>query len=260
MVSVVRLSTRYCLIGTLVGLLAPIALLLYGAAAPRLFDPILSSFVLAAGGVIAFAIVGHMIGQRDDHLLARNRELLELSQQLRVLSTIDALTSIHNRRSFDQQLAMELARTQRYGAPCSLVMIDLDRFKVANDRHGHLAGDEILRHVAAILDDEKRAGDLIARYGGEELAAILPHTEASAAGVWAERVRARIEAEPTNWQGVGLPVTASFGIAAAPPHETSPAALIAAADRALFVAKHQGRNTVVVAPGHGPTYKINRAA
>jgi diguanylate cyclase (GGDEF)-like protein len=241
-----RISTRYGLSGVLVGLLAPAALLLYGVASRQMFDPIWTSVALAAGGTVVFATVGVMIGRRDEILMTRNRELAILSDQLRALSTTDALTGLHNRRSFDERLDMELARTQRYGAPCALVMIDLDRFKSANDRHGHQAGDEILRHVSAILTSEKRAGDLIARYGGEELVAILPHTTGAEAFVWAERVRARFEREPTRWRGTALPVTASFGVAAAPPLEESPAGLVDAADRALYAAKQGGRNTVVV--------------
>jgi diguanylate cyclase (GGDEF)-like protein len=242
-----RLAARYGLVGASVGLIAPGALLLYGLASGQMFDPIWSSVALAAGGTIIFAIVGRMIGRRDDILLARNRELAELSERLRELSTTDALTGLHNRRSFDDRLDMELARTRRYGAPCALVMIDLDRFKATNDRHGHQAGDQILRHVAALLAAECRAGDLVARYGGEELAAILPHTTAAEAFTWAERVRARLEREPARWQDAALGVTASFGVAAAPPNDEGPSALVGAADRALYAAKQRGRNTVVVA-------------
>jgi two-component system cell cycle response regulator len=208
--------------------------------------------VLAAGGTVVFAVVGRMIGRRDEILLARNRELAEISDQLRALSRIDALTGIHNRRSFDERLEQELARTRRYDVPCSLVMIDLDLFKRANDRYGHQAGDEILRHVAALIDAEKRTGDLVARYGGEELAAILPHTEAEDAFVWAERVRARIEGEPTRWHEQEFVVTASFGVAAVPPCEGTADALVQAADRALYAAKRRGRNTVIVAGGSRP--------
>jgi diguanylate cyclase (GGDEF)-like protein len=98
-----------------------------------------------------------------------------------------------------------------------VVMIDLDHFKLVNDRHGHQAGDEVLRHVAALLEDESRGGDLIARFGGEELAAILPHTTAADAYAWADRVRARLEREPTMWAGAPINLTASFGVAAVPP-------------------------------------------
>jgi diguanylate cyclase (GGDEF)-like protein len=256
----VSISTRYGIAGALVGLLAPAALLVYGVATRQTFDPVWSSVALAMGGVVVFGVVGRIIGRRDELLLERNRELAKLSEQLRALSTIDALTGLHNRRSFDERLNMELARTQRYGAPCSLVMIDLDRFKTANDLHGHQAGDEVLRHVAAVLDAEKRAGDLVARYGGEELAAILPHTGATDAQTWAERVRTRIEAEPTRWRDGAIRITASFGIGSAPPDEESPAALIAATDRALYAAKRQGRNTVVVAERLHPVAMTARAS
>ena len=243
----VRLSTRYGLAGIFVGLLAPIAMLLYDIVVRPAHDPTWAFAVLAAGGLLVFPLVGRAIGRRDEILLAQNRELATLSEQMRALSTIDALTGINNRRNFDERLGVEMARARRHCIPCSLVMIDLDRFKVANDRHGHQAGDEILRHVAAILTEEKRAGDLVARYGGEELVAILTHTDAANARRWAERVRARIEAEPTLVQGRAIPMTASFGVAAASPLGTTPAELIEAADRALYAAKNQGRNTIVVA-------------
>jgi diguanylate cyclase (GGDEF)-like protein len=239
-----RLVTRYALFGVLVGMLAPTGLLAYALATRRGFESLWLAAALAAGGIIVFAIVGRMIGRRDELLLQRNDELVALSRELANLSTTDALTGLHNRRSFDDRLAMEMARTQRYDVPCALVMIDLDRFKAVNDRHGHPAGDEVLRHIAAVLDSEKRFGDMIARYGGEELAAILPHTAAADAAAWAERVRARLEGEPTRWRDGVISVTASFGVAAAPPQTASAAALIEGSDRALYAAKQRGGNAV----------------
>jgi diguanylate cyclase (GGDEF)-like protein len=243
----VKISNRYTLLGAAVGLLAPIGLLIHSAATGYRFDPFRLSLALAVGGIAIFAIVGRLIGHRDDLLVERNRDLATLSQRLHELSTIDALTDIQNRRSFDERLNMELDRTQRYGVPCALVMIDLDRFKAVNDRHGHLAGDQVLRHVAALLEAGKRSGDVIARYGGEELAAILPHTEATDAAAWAERARARIESEPTRFHGEAIVVTASFGVVSATLRAEDPARLIEAADRALYATKQRGGNAVTVA-------------
>ena len=97
-----------------------------------------------------------------------------------------------NRRALDERLEGELGRTRRYGTPLAAVMIDLDHFKKLNDRHGHAAGDAVLRQVARILDSEKRRGDIVARYGGEEFVAMLSHADAAAAQTWAERVRSRM--------------------------------------------------------------------
>jgi diguanylate cyclase (GGDEF)-like protein len=241
----VKLSTRYTLLGAAVGLLAPVGLFIHASAVGQTFDPFRLSLALAVGGTTIFAIVGRLIGQRDDLLVERNRDLAALSRRLHELSTIDALTEIQNRRSFDERLHMELDRTRRYGVPCALVMIDLDRFKIVNDRHGHLAGDEVLRHVAALLEAEKRSGDVIARYGGEELAAILPHTEAADAAAWAERARARIEDAPTRFHGEAIAITASFGVASASPLTNDGASLIEATDSALYAAKRRGGNAVV---------------
>jgi diguanylate cyclase (GGDEF)-like protein len=245
----VKLASRYALFGMLVGFVAPGGLLIYGLVGRGGFDPVWFSALLAAGGMIVFAIVGSMIGRRDEMLLRRNSELAALSDTLAALSTTDALTGLDNRRSFDDRLAMEMARVARYGVPCALVMIDLDRFKAVNDHHGHQAGDDVLRHVAALLTAEKRTGDMIARYGGEELAAILPHTNAADAAAWAERARARFEGEPTRWRDGAIPVTASFGIASAPAHAASGSALIEGSDQALYLAKQRGGNAVVVADG-----------
>jgi len=243
----VKISTRYMLLGAAAGLVAPVGLLLLAVATGHRIDPFRLSVALAVGGMAIFAIVGRLIGHRDDLLVQSNRELAALSNKLRELSTIDALTKIQNRRSFDERLNMELDRTRRYEVPCALVMIDLDRFKIVNDRHGHLAGDQVLQHVAALLEAGKRSGDLIARYGGEELAAILPHTEAADAAAWAERARARIESEATRFHGEAIVVTASFGVASASPRAEDPARLIEAADRALYATKQRGGNAVTLA-------------
>jgi diguanylate cyclase (GGDEF)-like protein len=228
-----RLSHRYTWLGALIGLSAPSALLVFALSTGRNPDLFWLSIVLAAGGTIVFALLGRMIGVRDEAL----EELCET----------DALTGLANRRSFDRRLDLELSRTRRYGVKSALVMIDLDHFKKLNDRFGHRAGDAVLRRVASILDTEKRAGDLVVRYGGEEFAAILSDTTIGEALSWAERARQRIAACRIPWAGSSLALTASFGIAGATSWAVTKERLIESADQTLYEAKRRGRNTVVVA-------------
>lgn len=199
---------------------------------------------LIAGGVLTFGTAGWMIGRRDDALEARNKELSRLSASLQALSVTDPLTGLANRRSLDERLAIEIAEANRYGTTLSLVMMDLDQFKQLNDRHGHLAGDSVLRAVANLLNEEKRRVDLVARYGGEEFLAVLPHTNAEAAAAWAERVRQRLAQTALAHEGALLHLTASFGVAQARPPDDTPERLIEATDMALYEAKRAGRNCV----------------
>jgi len=163
------------------------------------------------------------------------------------LSSLDSLTGVANRRTFDEALESEWRRAGRAGTPVSLVMLDLDWFKDFNDRHGHIAGDERLRVVARTLAATLgRAGDLLARYGGEEFVALLPGTVASDAAAVADRLRASIEALVPSG---GLErTTLSAGVATLIPRDDSPSSdLVEAADAALYRAKAQGRNRVVMA-------------
>lgn len=183
---------------------------------------------------------------------ARVRTHLELKRArdlLRNLSSVDGLTGIPNRRSFNELIEREWRRATRSGAPLSVLMMDVDHFKLFNDTYGHLAGDDCLRRVAGALSGAVgRGGDLLCRYGGEEFAAVLPDTNAAAAALVAERMRSAVEA-------LGLPhagsrtaaiVTTSLGAATLIPTEPgSTAELVACADRALYAAKHGGRNRVV---------------
>src|SRR5688500_18705042 len=143
-----RLSTRYLLLGMLTGVLASAGLFLYALLQGRSFDPWEMFAMTAAGGMLALGVAGWMIGRRDDELEGRNEELRQLSERLLGLSSTDSLTGIANRRTFDERLAVEVARANRYGTPLSLVMIDLDHFKELNDRFGHPVGDEVLKRVA----------------------------------------------------------------------------------------------------------------
>ncbi|UFN46953.1 diguanylate cyclase [Roseomonas sp. OT10] len=173
---------------------------------------------------------------------------------LETLASTDGLTGLTNRRGLDEALAREWSRAAREGRPLSLLLLDLDRFKVFNDTYGHPEGDECLRVAAdAIARSLRRPGDLAARYGGEEFAAILPDTAAPDALQVAEAVRAAVEA--AGMPHAGNPpwgvVTASLGVASAMPRpggaEAGVAGLVAAADAALYEAKRGGRNRVAAA-------------
>ena len=247
----VRNSVRFALIGISAGVIMPVGVVLYALFGGSDIDPIHLFAVMAAGGALALGLAGFLLGRKEDLLVAQNRSLRELSDRLQALSTTDALTGVPNRRALDERLEGELGRTRRYGTPLAAVMIDLDHFKKLNDRHGHPAGDAVLRQVARILDSEKRRGDIVARYGGEEFVALLSHADSAAAQTWAERVRSRLATTAIDLgDGQGLlRVTASFGVASAAGVGTPTAGeLLQAADRALYEAKAAGRNRVEVAP------------
>ncbi|AWV20119.1 GGDEF family protein (plasmid) [Roseomonas mucosa] len=188
-----------------------------------------------------------------DGAIAVLRDVTERKSQEALLQTLahtDGLTGLANRRSFDEWLEREWRRSAREALPLSLLLLDVDRFKPFNDTYGHQKGDECLRAVAeAVNGAARRSGDIVARYGGEELAVILPNTYALGAVSVAERIRAAVAAlelaHPAS-PPYGI-VTVSIGAATALPVPDSPigpAALIAAADGVLYAAQHGGRNRV----------------
>ena len=173
------------------------------------------------------------------------------------LATTDGLTRLFVRRYFDQRLLEEWRRCERYGHGFAVALVDLDDFKALNDRHGHHAGDRALHEVAVILRRCVREVDIVARYGGEELAVLLPRAKSAEAVAVAERVRAEIEALRLDVGGETVRLTASFGVAAHPEAGAdSPQALVRAADGALYEAKAAGKNRVVA---HGTEPRELRA-
>ena len=184
------------------------------------------------------------------HLLLRQMVLAleEANQKLERLSFLDGLTNIANRRRFDEFLHIEWRRAAREAAPLSVILADIDFFKAYNDTYGHEAGDEILKKVAgALAVTVNRPADLVARYGGEEFVVALPGTDAAGALVLAERLRAAVEALAVahSTSRAAAHVTISVGVATTIPERgAAPEALVAAADQALYEAKHDGRNRV----------------
>jgi len=178
----------------------------------------------------------------------KNTELEALNQQLRSLALVDGLTGVANRRRFDEVIDNEWRRCRRDAVPLALLMIDIDHFKTFNDRFGHQAGDECLKQVAKILSESfGRGSDLVARYGGEEFVCLMPETDLSGAMNKAELLRAAIAAHSIFHDAASPPstVTISIGATARIPDEGSQShSLIAAADDALYRAKHLGRNRV----------------
>lgn len=178
------------------------------------------------------------------------RQLEQANARLQRFSYLDGLTGIANRRRFDEYVAEEWRRGSRSGAPLGLILLDIDHFKAYNDTYGHAAGDEVLRRVAQRLSASvHRAEDLVARYGGEEFAVVLPGVTAEGARIVAERICTSVAALGIPHGATGRRVlTVSLGVAAVvPAWNASPAGLIAAADKALYQAKREGRNQVVQA-------------
>ncbi len=171
----------------------------------------------------------------------------QLFAEVERMATTDGLTDLVNHRHFQALLDERLAAARRYGKPLSFVLCDIDHFKSVNDGHGHPAGDAILRGIAALLAVQARETDIVARYGGEEFALVLPETDAAAAAVLAERIRAAVEARPFPIDRGTLRITLSLGIATFPDAADGKQPLIDRADAALYAAKRAGRNRWVAA-------------
>lgn len=225
---------------------------------------IINRSLVASMDELAGAAMRVAAGEREHHVQIRiprelvsvanafntmTDQILEQERSLANLAQTDGLTGLLNRREFDRILGDEVRRGERYGTPVSLIMIDVDHFKRFNDSHGHQCGDEALRTVARALAANVRESDRACRFGGEELAVILPASDSAAAQRVAERIRETIAAQqiPTP-AGGPVQVTASLGLSTAPESGNTPEALLAAADAALYRSKEAGRNRVTAAP------------
>jgi two-component system, cell cycle response regulator len=209
-------------------LVAPVVLLLQDAG-----GALRSVSVIACACAVLFAItLVRMVG-----LIADQRRL----------AGTDVLTGLRTRRYLESRLPIEISRARRSGGEVGLLIVDIDHFKSINDRFGHPAGDHALTEVAGRLRAAARSGDVLARYGGEEFALLSPGTGENDLEIVAERLRVRVGAEPVEVAPASAtPVTVSVGAASFPSHGGSPTDLVAVADRALYRAKAQGRDRVVI--------------
>jgi diguanylate cyclase (GGDEF)-like protein len=164
--------------------------------------------------------------------------------RLEELATTDGLTGCFNKRYFNDELKQRLQAAQRFGRKLSLIIVDLDHFKTVNDTYGHHTGDVVIQELGQVLRRLKRETDVVARFGGEEFCLLCEETTAEGALQLAERVRQELEHTAFETELGSLRVTASLGIATYPEHGKDKQALFAAADRALYAAKHNGRNQV----------------
>ena len=172
----------------------------------------------------------------------RQKYLLDL---LAKKAMIDGLTGLWNRIYFDQTLAAQLALFRRANYPCSVILADVDNFKLINDNFGHPTGDEALRAIAQILQSSCRIEDTVCRYGGEEFAILCPNTPAEKATILGERLREGISRLTMSYRRMPIPLTCSFGIA--DPATCGDRSVVEAADQALYRAKQEGRNRVICA-------------
>jgi diguanylate cyclase (GGDEF)-like protein/PAS domain S-box-containing protein len=198
-----------------------------------------------------YALMERRVAERTRDLERRNREMEDLltslehaRAELEQLSRHDPLTGLMNRREFDQRAANELRRALRRHSPTCIAMLDLDHFKLVNDRFGHTVGDRVLQRIAEILQANLRRDDVVARYGGEEFVVLLPETGLDESVAVIERVRSAVASEPWGELHEGLALTVSGGVAAHVENDMLEAS-IERADRSLYAAKRQGRNRVV---------------
>ncbi|HDL17955.1 MAG TPA: diguanylate cyclase [Bacteroidetes bacterium] len=184
-----------------------------------------------------------------DELVKKIYQLDQAKKRLQQLAITDGLTGLYNYRFFKEQLLHEINRAARHNLSLSLVMLDIDNFKIYNDANGHPAGDEVLRRIAKLLQNNIRKIDIAARYGGEEFVIILPEASPESARVVTEKIRRLVEEEPIpfeNKQPNGK-LTVSLGLATYPTEAEDGKQLVSTADQRLYKAKQSGRNQVVFA-------------
>lgn len=202
----------------------------------------LTDMPMVAAVDLAIAVAGASVARIAQRQRVQQRQLTE---RLRTLALIDGLTGCLNHRAFQGRLREGVERAQGANEQLALILADVDHFKLVNDAHGHPVGDLVLTSVAQLISGQLRCSDVVGRLGGEEFAVLLGGTRPEDAGVLAERLRAAVESGSKP-----IAVTISLGVCGLSGPELSATALLADADRALYAAKHGGRNRVAYAPAH----------
>lgn len=180
--------------------------------------------------------------EKNIELGGRTRELEHALEMLSAMATTDWLTELPNRRKFDETLTRMFHQSERFKEDVTLVLLDIDHFKLINDGHGHGAGDQVLRDIGAILQNDARKSDMPARLGGDEFGIILYHTNAAEAEMFVKKFMASVRAHEFSYEGTRLQVTLSIGIAQYSSSAGTTQGLYYAADKALYLAKNSGRD------------------
>lgn len=188
----------------------------------------------------------------NSKLRERTRELEKTLALVEELAVTDSLTKLANRRSFDERLNELFSRSQRYNEPMCVVLLDIDHFKEVNDRHGHAAGDCVLRALSELIAARTRESDIAARLGGDEFGILLYRTRMEEARLFTEELTALISEQPYSCDGIDIAISVSTGVALSTQlPEASTASLMVCADQALYEAKRRGRNQTVCYPFSG---------
>jgi two-component system, sensor histidine kinase LadS len=196
-----------------------------------------SLYLVKAGAALELVLLSLALADRINAMKVERALLQELA-------TVDEKTRVANFRALESALVQEIRRSLRYRRPVSLIMVDVDDFKRINDEHGHKAGDEVLRSTARALRENCRDVDVVARFGGDEFAVVLPETPLSRGIETAAKLRAIVAETPVRHNGVDIRVTISLGVASVPSHARDRNGLVEAADKALYLAKETGKDRV----------------
>jgi diguanylate cyclase (GGDEF)-like protein len=215
---------------------APSSLLFAPVSGTRQLVPWLILGLLALVGALALALLVRYVNGRA--------ELAALNLELEYISRTDPVTGLYNRRHLDEHFGLASSAARRHHQPLSILVIDIDHFKIVNDTYGHDTGDVVLRAVAERMQGHFRAEDILGRWGGEEFLAVLPMTDLPGAAIAGDRLRAAVAASPVM-SPTGTPINVTVSIGCASDVEPDPAELLQRADAALYRAKDAGRNCVV---------------